>query len=128
MKFFQKTSGICDSCGKIFNEDELENWGAYLLCKKCVREKILNQYPEEAREPEKILTIRPLSELFKQPEVATKNIYNLAGYDPATGEIILFILTEEDAERVISHEIVHYVIHKLAGLRALYLFDNLFYR
>jgi len=126
--FLPKMMGKCDACGEILHKDKLEDWGAYILCKKCVKEKILNLFPEKAKEPEKILTIKPLSEFFKYPEVAVKNIYNLAGYDPATGNIDIFLLVEKDAERVISHEIVHHVIHKLAGLKATYLFDNLYYR
>jgi len=108
----------CDVCKKIFLKSELEDWGAYKVCKRCAKKYIIDKFPNKPKkEPDKILTIQTLKE-------APNKYRNYAGYNPLNSEIHIYVLKEQDAERVITHEIVHYYTHKIEGLRATFQFDN----
>ena len=104
----------CSRCGELYPEDQLEDWGEFQLCPKCV-EFIRKIYPEKIKEAsDKIVKIHP------------HYIAGYGSYDPSTGEVRLKShCNEAIVETTLTHESIHYVIHKHIGLRACFQYDNI---
>ncbi len=101
----------CSDCEAM--SENLENWGQYALCKRCVK-KYRDDFPETSTTDE--------VEIKFIPKLSNNGA---AGYHPRLNSIIFFSVSEERTLEVINHEVMHWVLHKYRGLKTTYQYDNI---
>lgn len=100
----------CSHCNKEF--DLLEDWGNAQLCKKCAN------YHRDLipKKPKNNLNI-----IIKNPRFGRG-----ASYNPIMSLIELTRNTEDESTLIkyISHETMHYTLHRHIGIQCCYQYDN----
>lgn len=102
------------ACNNCYTHEGTENYGASWLCKKC--ERIVNLIARKTKRLDfKIQT--------RKHSIDALMYYDLQGHiELNSGDFEGEGYTPEQA---VSHESVHYAIHKVAGVKASFQFDNL---
>jgi len=103
----------CNGCKKTFNIEDTVNYGIFRLCRKC--DKYYQQFNKPKNEPELHVMAPPISTSAAFYNVENSNIF-IVDIEDKEHEI-------KDIVESISHETIHYVIHKLQGIRACYGYD-----
>lgn len=99
----------CDVC--YMDYAKLENWGQRSLCPKCSE----RWKKMRASEPPK-----DTYEIKLNPEY-----HHYGMYEIETGDIHIMRLPEKEIFDTLNHEMLHRIIHKCAGLRPCWQYDNI---
>jgi len=100
----------CTQCHEIF--DKLESWGNAQLCKACAK-AYCEKWPE-----------KPSGEI-SDIEIEEPRFGSGAQYVPDTGKTRFRGYNEGSEFEVLNHEVLHFVLHNLIGLRCCYQFDSI---
>ena len=103
---------ICDGCQNI---RKTEKWGPYMICEECA--KLLNKKYKN----------KPKSDI-SDLKIESPIYGSSASYNPLTGETKLrdsraFKRSQDIVFELVNHEFVHFLLHKMFGIRCCYQFD-----
>ena len=115
----ESKSFICAFCGK--PKEDTKIFGDKRICKSCVvrMEKLFPK--ERVKDTAEILLYSPI----KQEEKHTRTYYS------SKGNIIVLLnptATIRDTIKSISHEFLHYILHKTIGIAVCAQYDNIAYK
>ena len=116
----EETVEICLGCGA--ESDELENWGIIDYCPVCVR-WVTKYFPWNI---DKDISDIKLLTPDEYDKTLPKVYYEMtrAGYYIMSGMTVIHDFDEKNIFEIINHEFMHFVFHKLFGLRCSYQYDN----
>jgi len=102
----------CDFCKEL--REDTEPYGAYRICKDC-KENIERKYPKDLVEDSLELEIYP-------PDMRHGGFYC-----PSQNSIVItsFEFSVRETIMTISHETIHYALHKTIGISECYKFDGI---
>ena len=119
LEVLQKESKICPFCGKL--KEDTKIFGDKRICKSCV-DRMEKLFPKEkVKDTAEILLYSPI----KQEEKHTRTYYS------SKGNIIVLLdptATIRDTIKSISHEFLHYILHKTIGIAVCAQYDNIAYK
>ena len=115
----ESKSFICVFCGKPKKDTKI--FGDKRICKSCVA-RMEKLFPKErVKDTAEILLYSPI----KQEEKHTRTYYS------SKGNIIVLLnssATVRDTIKAISHEFLHYILHKTMGIAVCAQYDNIAYK
>ena len=115
-KVYRKSK--CNFCNK--DNLEVEDFGAYYICKDC-KIALVKEYSLKIRKAKKRVDLT-----INKPN---SNSSSKAYYEPLNSTIILTGEgTERESIKSISHETLHYVLHKTLSIIESYKFDGIAYK
>jgi len=115
----ESKSFICVFCGKPKKDTKI--FGDKRICKSCVA-RMEKLFPKErVKDTAEILLYSPI----KQEEKHTRTYYS------SKGNIIVLLnssATVRDTIKAITHEFLHYILHKTMGIAVCAQYDNIAYK
>ena len=115
----ESKSFICVFCGKPKKDTKI--FGDKRICKSCVA-RMEKLFPKErVKDTAEILLYSPI----KQEEKHTRTYYS------SKGNIIVLLnssATVRDTIKAITHEFLHYILHKTIGIAVCAQYDNIAYK
>jgi hypothetical protein len=112
-----KRTRLCSHCKEEFTLDKLERYGYYYFCKEC-RNLVIKAY---SKPKDRLGIVEPKTEEGKG---------SYATYSSEGIRFINYLSIDEDLTNIlksISHEVLHWIIDKLEGIKASYDWDRIAY-